>query len=64
MGNSIEPHRLVRIDIPLPHRSFIAVGALVRYCNENRCGFEFVDVEDQQRRAIRGACEILQRDYD
>ena len=37
------------------------VRASVRYCNPARCGFEFVDLPDQQREAIEAACEKLSK---
>jgi PilZ domain len=61
ISNRVKCGELVRMDIPLPDRSFVGVTAFVRYCNRDHCGFEFVDVEDQQSRAIRAACERLQR---
>jgi hypothetical protein len=52
---------VVGIEIPLPSASSVAVRASVRYCNEARCGCEFIELRDLDREAIRVACERLRK---
>ena len=57
----LTPKELVAMQIPLPSTNPMNVRASVRYCNPARCGFEFVDLPDQQREAIEAACEKLSK---
>ena len=57
----LTPEELVAMQIPLPSTKPMNVRASVRYCNPARCGFEFVDLPDQQREAIEAACEKLSK---
>jgi len=52
---------LVAMQIPLPSTKPMNVRASVRYCNQARSGFEFVDLRNQQREAIEAACEKLSK---
>jgi len=57
----LTPEELVAMQIPLPSTKPMNVRASVRYCNQAHCGFEFVDVRDQQHEAIEAACEKLSK---
>jgi PilZ domain len=57
----LTPEELVAMQIPLPSTKPVNVRASVRYCNQARSGFEFVDLRDQQREAIEAACEKLSK---
>jgi hypothetical protein len=57
----LTPEELVAMQIPLPSTKPMNVRASVRYCNQARSGFEFVDLRDQQREAIEAACEKLSK---
>lgn len=57
----LTPEELVAMQIPLPSTKPMNVRALVRYCNQGRCGFEFVDLRNQQHEAIEAACEKLSK---
>ena len=57
----LTPEELVTMQIPLPSTKPMNVRALVRYCNQGRCGFEFVDLRNQQHEAIEAACEKLSK---
>jgi hypothetical protein len=52
---------VVAIQISLPEAKIVTVKASVRYCNQGRCGFEFVDLRNRQREAIQAACEKLRK---
>jgi PilZ domain-containing protein len=53
------PGELVAMQVPLPSTEPINVRASVRYRNQDQCGFEFVDLHNQQREAIQAACDRL-----
>lgn len=57
----LAPKELVTMQIPLPSTKPMNVRATVRYCNQAHCGFEFVDLRNQQREAIEAACEKLSK---
>lgn len=57
----LTPEELVAMQIPLPSTKPMNVRASVRYCNQARCGFEFVDLRNQQHEAIEAACEKLSK---
>ena len=57
----LTPEELVTMQIPLPSIKPMNIRALVRYCNQGRCGFEFVDLRNQQHEAIEAACEKLSK---
>jgi PilZ domain len=57
----LTPEELVTMQIPLSSTKPMNVRALVRYCNQGRCGFEFVDLRNQQHEAIEAACEKLSK---
>ena len=61
VAGELTPEELVAMQIPLPSIQPMNVRASVRYCNPARCGFEFVDLPDQQREAIEAACEKLSK---
>jgi hypothetical protein len=50
------------MQIPLPSTQPMNIRASVRYCNQARSGFEFVDLHNQQREAIEAACEKLSKE--
>jgi hypothetical protein len=55
------PDELFAVEIPLAADKPETVGAFVRYCNQGRCGFEFVNLDGRQREAIQAACEKLSK---
>ena len=57
----LTPNQLVAMQIPLAADKPVTVRASVSYCNQNRCGFEFVDLHEPQREAIQAACEKLSK---
>jgi hypothetical protein len=57
----LAPKELVTMQIPLPSTKPMNVRASVRYCNQAHCGFEFVDLRNQQHEAIEAACEKLSK---
>jgi PilZ domain-containing protein len=57
----LAPEELVTMQIPLPSTKPMNVRALVRCCNQGRCGFEFVDLRNQQHEVIEAACEKLSK---
>jgi len=57
----LTPEELVAVQIPLATDKQETVSASVRYCNQGRCGFEFVNLDEQQREAIQVACEKLRK---
>jgi len=57
----LTPEELVAMQIPLPSTKPMNVRAAVRYCNQARCGFQFVDLRNQQRDEIEAACEKLSK---
>ena len=57
----LTPDELVAVEIPLAANKPVTVSASVRYCNQGRCGFEFVNLDEQQREAIQVACEKLRK---
>jgi hypothetical protein len=59
--SELTPEELVAMQIPLPSTKPMNVRASVRYYNEAHCGFEFVDVQNQQQEAIEAACEKLSK---
>ncbi|MGD1081869.1 MAG: PilZ domain-containing protein [Candidatus Sulfotelmatobacter sp.] len=59
VAGELTPEELVAMQIPLPSTKPMNVRASVRYRNQLHCGFEFVDLLDQQREAIQAACEKL-----
>jgi hypothetical protein len=52
---------LVAVEIPLAADKPVTVRASVRYCNQGRCGFEFVNLDEPQREAIQAACKKLSK---
>ena len=57
----LTPNELVAVQIPLAADKPVTVSASVRYCKQGRCGLEFVDLNERQRKAIQAACEKLSR---
>jgi hypothetical protein len=57
----LTPDGLVAAEIPLAADKPVTVRASVRYCNQGRCGFEFVNLDEPQRDAIQAACEKLSK---
>jgi hypothetical protein len=57
----LTPEELVTMQIPLPSTKPMNVRASVRYRNQAHCGFEFVDLRNQQHEAIEAACEKLNK---
>jgi hypothetical protein len=57
----LTPDELVAVEIPLAADKPVTVRASVRYCNQGRCGFEFVNLDEPQHEAIQAACEKLSR---
>ena len=55
------PEELVAMQIPLSPNKPVTLKASVRYCNQGRCGFQFIDLNDPQREAIQAACEKLSK---
>jgi hypothetical protein len=60
----LAPEELVTMQIPLPSTKPMNVRASVRYCNQAHCGFEFVDLRNQQHEVIEAACEKLAKRVD
>jgi len=52
---------LVAVEIPLAADRPVTVRASVRYCNQGRCGLEFVNLDEPQREVIQAACEKLRK---
>ena len=59
VASDVTPEELVAMQVPLPSTEPINVRASVRYRNQDQCGFEFVDLHNQQREAIQAACDRL-----
>jgi PilZ domain len=57
----LTPEELVAMQIPLPSIKPMNVRASVRYRIQAHCGFEFVDLCNQQHEAIEAACEKLSK---
>jgi PilZ domain len=57
----LAPEELVTMQIPLPSAKPMNVRASVRYRIQAHCGFEFVDLRNQQHEAIEAACEKLSK---
>ena len=57
----LTPEEVVAMQIPLPSSWPMNVRASVRYCNQARCGFQFVDLRNKQRDEIEAACEKLSK---
>ncbi len=61
LTEALRLEEVVAMQIPLPSAKSVAVKASVRYCRDAHCGFEFVDLHEQQRNAIQAACERLRK---
>jgi c-di-GMP-binding flagellar brake protein YcgR len=61
MAGQLIPEELIGMEIALPSAGSVSIKASVRYCNEVRCGCEFVEMHDLQREAILSACERLRK---
>jgi len=61
VGAELALDELVAVEIPLATDKPETVSASVRYCNQGRCGFEFVNLDGRQREAIQAACEKLSK---
>ena len=59
--SELTPEELVAMQIPLAADKPVTVNACVRYCQQGRCGFEFVNLDEPQRDAIQAACEKLSK---
>jgi PilZ domain len=59
VAGQLTPEEEVEMQIPLPKAKPVTVSASLRYCKQGHCGFEFVDLHDQQREAIQAACKRL-----
>ena len=57
----LTPDEMVAVEIPLAADKPVTVKAAVRYCNQRRCGFEFVNLDERQRETIQAACEKLSK---
>jgi c-di-GMP-binding flagellar brake protein YcgR len=61
IGSDVNTDEVVSLQIPLPKQNPVALRGGVRYRIGRHCGFEFVDLDEDQRHAVRLACEALAR---
>jgi hypothetical protein len=57
----LTPDEIVALQIQLPKAKIVTVSAWVRYCNQGRCGLEFLDPGYTEIEAISAACEKLRK---
>lgn len=61
IGGDVDPDEVASFQIPLPKQHPGTLRGAVRYRIGRHCGFEFVDLDEDQRHAVRLACEALAR---
>src|ERR1700693_3187121 len=60
LTGELETGEIVSLEIPLPLSSYpLKVRAIVRYRQGLRYGFEFLTLNDNERKIIRRICEML-----
>ena len=60
LTGEVEPGEVVSMELSLPTAAYrMKFRALVRYRKGLHHGFEFLALSDQQRDAVRRACQIL-----
>ena len=60
LTGELDPGEVVSLEMALPHSSFpVKIRAIVRYRQGLRHGFEFLTLNDEQRKAIYRVCEML-----
>ena len=57
----LTPDQVVAVEIPLAADKPVTVTASVRYCNQHRCGFEFISLAEPQHEAIQATWEKLRK---
>lgn len=61
IGGDVKPEEHAFLQIHLPKQLSAGLRASLRYRIGLHCGFEFVDLSEDQRTAIRTACDALPR---
>ncbi len=61
IAGDLKPDGPVSLQIPLPAQAAVGLRASLRYRTGLHCGFEFLDLNEGQRNAVRTACEALAR---
>ena len=61
IGGDVDPDEVASLQIPLPKQHPVELRGAVRYRIGRHRGFEFVDLDEGQRHAVRLACEALAR---
>jgi c-di-GMP-binding flagellar brake protein YcgR len=61
IGGDLNPDEVASLQIPLPKQHPVEFRGAVRYRIGRHCGFAFIDLSEDQQRAVRMACNALAR---